>query len=1261
MSLDAGSGFNLGNALGFVDIDTEGISKSMDSARDGFKKGIEGMASSLDSIGESISGIGQSMTVLSAGLTAGFVGAGKVAMDFEESMANVRSITGQTADEIDMLGDTLNDMASTTRFGSNEVADGFYTIVSSVQDASTHMDILEQSMALAQAGNVSLESAISGVTSVMNAYSLEAEDAAMVSDVITRTVQMGVGTMDEFAGALGPLAGLAFDVGVGFDELAGATAFLTSTGSSASEATTQLQAIMTAFLNPNTKMKEALEALGAESGRSLIQMHGLAGAVQLVAEQSGGLDGELAGTLGSVEALNGAIGLMSERSEGFLDNFVNSIDGATAAAEAAQMESAAAQFDLLKSAVEALAVDIGKELLPAFADIVSQITPIIQQIRDWVQNNPQLVRAIAAVSIGATVLGGSLMGIGFAMQQVAPLISGAGKALLFLTSPIGLIVGAVTALGIAWTTNFMGIRDSLEPVVRRITDGFRMAMSAISDFRSHLESTGSFITAISITMSRAISSFLLGLGVIDLKGFERLRFNLLFWFHTMLTDVQIFAMRLKEPLQDGLDVAADVFGGMVRIISRVAGDIRDGLELVFTGDFKGGMFGGAAEDSPIVDFFLDIRETIQRVVDAVKPLLSELGRFFGRLFETIDFRQILDIGLTLLSLTNPLGILTTGLKFFGVDIIGVFETVMDALTIFLGTINDGGNVFDGLRAVFGETSFIDGLETAFDDIVSFITTTLIPGLDKIRAWFLEEALPGVLDFVQNTVLPGIQDFFDFLSEAWTYVGPALQRFGDWFMNDVLPQLIDFVQNTVLPAVQDFFGFLSEAWDIVGPALAKLAIWFLEDALPRIQTFISETVIPAINDFVNKLREIWDKVSPFLLKLLNWFINEGLPAIIDFIENTVVPAVDDFVETLKGIWEDVEPVLQKLYTWFVEEALPAIIDFIENTAAPAFEKFIDWLSGIWDKVQPGLEKLFDFLSTTLFPIFQDILEGIVIPAIQKLIDIVGGIWDLLSTPLNNVLGLFEDIFGKIVDTIFQVVNWLTGTPEGQMAFTMAIDFVKSTIGEPLESIKGFFDDAFGKIGQIVDDIRTKIEEFVGWVEGAIDKVKGAVDGVGAEFDRVVSDPLGSIGGDANPFREGSGIFRGIGDFLNIGRRASGGPVDAMTPYIVGEEGPELFIADMAGAIIPNDMLNFAGTSTGEMLDTVSFVNASGADSAFTPVAGGNTDNSNTTFAPQISIEQHFEGGLPDDDIARKAYDAAYQAMLDVMDELQAESRNISRNR
>jgi hypothetical protein len=82
------------------------------------------------------------------------------------------------------------------------------------------------------------------------------------------------------------------------------------------------------------------------------------------------------------------------------------------------------------------------------------------------------------------------------------------------------------------------------------------------------------------------------------------------------------------------------------------------------------------------------------------------------------------------------------------------------------------------------------------------------------------------------------------------------------------------------------------------------------------------------------------------------------------------------------------------------------------------------------------------------------------------------------------------------------------------------------------------------------------------------------------------------GLATSFLPGGGLFKGAGPYQfgagntgvkgfalpNIlGARASGGPVSAGQPYLVGERGPELFMPRSSGSIYPNDAIGMAGAN------------------------------------------------------------------------------------
>lgn len=68
--------------------------------------------------------------------------------------------------------------------------------------------------------------------------------------------------------------------------------------------------------------------------------------------------------------------------------------------------------------------------------------------------------------------------------------------------------------------------------------------------------------------------------------------------------------------------------------------------------------------------------------------------------------------------------------------------------------------------------------------------------------------------------------------------------------------------------------------------------------------------------------------------------------------------------------------------------------------------------------------------------------------------------------------------------------------------------------------------------------------------------------------------GSIPGGVGIGTTSSGRIEGT-----LQRRATGGPVSAGTPYLVGEDGIELFVPDQSGTIVPNGQLGAAGGRSG----------------------------------------------------------------------------------
>lgn len=445
----------------------------------GFEAGLGTIDARLQKTGASISGMGAQWTAMTAPMAGALGAAVYSAFNFEESMTNVGAVLGRNKQEMAALSQEILEIGSASRAGPQATAEAFYDIVGGVADASSHIAILNAAIATAEAGNANLGATTSAMISTMNSYGLAAGDAGMVSDVFTQMVGKGVGTADEFAASLPNATAMAAALGIEVDELGAMMAYLTTQGATASEASTQLTEAMGALTSPTKQVQDAIGELGYESGAAMIEALGLDGAYRALAENN---DGTLMGLITNSGALKGALALSKDEAIDFGDNFVGEMtaaqqhtydlieategldaanayleglgigyEGATEKARALQLESTAAQFDLLKSALQGVGIEIGAIFLPMLTDMAKDMIPIVQGVAGWARDNPTLARTIAMVAAGAVVLGPVLMVVGSAISAIGTIAAVAGGALAFLASPMVLVAGAAALLFLALT------------------------------------------------------------------------------------------------------------------------------------------------------------------------------------------------------------------------------------------------------------------------------------------------------------------------------------------------------------------------------------------------------------------------------------------------------------------------------------------------------------------------------------------------------------------------------------------------------------------------------------------------------------------------------------------------------------------------------------------------------------------------------------------------------------------------------------------
>ena len=397
----------------------------------------------------------------------------KLAADFDAALRNIASISPDFAANFDEMGQRILQFGATTRSGAQAAAEAFYQITSAgILDANDAFAIMEQSVFTAEAGLADLTATTKGLTSALLAFDAASdpafanmsEAAEHYGNVLTRAVQLGVGSMNEFVPALGRAAAAAAMAGSSYDQLASAAAFLTQRGITVYNAGTAMNNVFNKLISPTDRLRQAFTQLGVTTSKELFEKFG---DLQGVLRALEGVFGDSAEAWGeafnSIQAKRAIFGIMNnfEDFEQFMKDFNNGLDTATKTAWLEQMKSFEGQVGLMSSAIKGLATQIGQVLLPILLPLIGNITAFFQQA---MKLNPEILKLI----------------IGFAAlaAAVGPLVWLIGT----LLSPMGILIGLVGGLGIALSTNLGGIGDTIKNAVSTAVPSLGRLAEAVQGF-----------------------------------------------------------------------------------------------------------------------------------------------------------------------------------------------------------------------------------------------------------------------------------------------------------------------------------------------------------------------------------------------------------------------------------------------------------------------------------------------------------------------------------------------------------------------------------------------------------------------------------------------------------------------------------------------------------------------------------------------------------------------------------------------------------
>lgn len=328
------------------------------------------------------------LTAKTIGVIANTIGDSvKSAASLESRLAEIATISSDVAENMSGFADVLGEMSVATRTDVGLLSEGLYqTISSGITNTSDALQFLETSANAARAGLTTVEVAVDGLSSTVNAFGFEATQVGDVADKFFKTVELGKLRFNDLARGIGLVAPLAVELGVSLEELLAAGAALTAGGNTLAQSFTAVRGVLNAVLRPSEKATKRAREMGLEFSVSALRTKGLAGFLRDLTEQTGG-NAEIMGQLiPRVEGLRGILALTGNQAEKFEQNLqdINNATGSTDKALNILNKTFEGQVALLNQQLNNALRIVGQELLPDVTSAVKDLSRTLEDV-DWKQ------------------------------------------------------------------------------------------------------------------------------------------------------------------------------------------------------------------------------------------------------------------------------------------------------------------------------------------------------------------------------------------------------------------------------------------------------------------------------------------------------------------------------------------------------------------------------------------------------------------------------------------------------------------------------------------------------------------------------------------------------------------------------------------------------------------------------------------------------------------------------------------------------------
>ena len=468
---------------------------------------LKTLAPQMRTIGASMKHVGRSMSMyVTAPIVAGFGGAIKASIDYEQALAGVAKTTNLSGKELKQMSTDITKMSNTMPFAATEIAGVAEAAGQLGVKKSQITDFTKTMLDMSVATNMTSEEAATEFARFANAAGMPISKVDRLGSTVVALGNNTATTEKEIVDMGQRLAGAGKQAGFSADEIMSIAAAMSSVGIDAEAGGTAMTQIMNKITKATADGGSTLDNFAKVSGMSAEEFSQTweKNPTQALSAFVKGLGNTQGGAKGVIKALD-SVGIKGIREADTIRRMANNhsvLDKALKTGKkgwqdnTALTKEAETRYKTLGSKLKVLRnnfVNFGRSLGDTFGPAIGWVADKLSGLFKYLQGaNPILKGFVAVFGLIAAAIGPVVLGIGALLASIGAIVANAGifasifgvvgTVLGAIVSPIGLVVAGIVGLGAAFVIAYKKsetFRNIVNGAVSGVVAGFKLLWSGI--------------------------------------------------------------------------------------------------------------------------------------------------------------------------------------------------------------------------------------------------------------------------------------------------------------------------------------------------------------------------------------------------------------------------------------------------------------------------------------------------------------------------------------------------------------------------------------------------------------------------------------------------------------------------------------------------------------------------------------------------------------------------------------------------------------